>query len=266
MNEAGLSAGCLYLPGYAGYQRVDAGSGDRVLSSFDLTAWMLQSFASVDEVRKALPSITVWGAEIAELGGIVPLHYAVYDASGKGLVIEYVEGELHVYDNPLGVLTNSPTFPWHMTNLRNYVTLSSVGATDSSLRGMKVHRLGQGTGLVGLPGDLTPPSRFVRAAVMASWGSGAADADRAVILALHVLNSLDIPDGVAGTEKDGTTVYDFTRWSTVRDLSNLRFFYRTYQNPSLRMVDLKWLAEGSKRKVFPIAADDVALWTDVTER
>lgn len=267
MNEAGLSVGCLYLPGYAGYQTADERSaGQRVLSSFELPGWMLQNFASVDEVKKALPGVTVWGGEIAELGGVVPIHYAVYDASGKGLVVEYVGGELHVYDNPLGVLTNAPTFPWHMTNLRNYVTLSQAGATDMSLRGTKIHRFGQGTGLAGLPGDSTPPGRFVRAAVMASWGKGAADADGAVVLALHILNALDIPDGVSGTEKEGKMVYDLTRWSTVRDLTNRRFFYRTYANPSLRMVDLGRLVESKERKAFSLAADGVGLWDDVTDR
>lgn len=263
MNEAGLSVAALYFPGYAGFQTVKTEEKDQVLSSFDLSAWMLQNFSSVEEVRKALASVTVWGFEIAELGGVVPVHYVIYDSSGKAIVVEYVAGELHIYDNPVGVLTNSPEFPWHMTNLRNYVTLSPVGATDMSLRGLKLHRMGQGTGLTGIPGDPTPPSRFVKAALLSSWAKGAVDSDAAVVLAFHILNSLDIPYGVAGSASDGKTVYDSTLWGTVRDPLNLRFFYRTYRNQSIRMVDLKKLSKTSDRKVFSIQDDNVAPWTEV---
>ena len=81
------------------------------------------------------------------------------------MVIEYVNGAAHVYDNPIGVFTNSPAFDWHITNLRNYVNLSPINVAPVKLSGKTLKGLGQGSGLLGLPGDYTPPSRFVRAAV-----------------------------------------------------------------------------------------------------
>lgn len=266
MNEAGLAVAGLYMPGYAEYQKPGSGPNDKTISSIDLSKWILQSFSSVEEIRKTLPGITVYGAEVSAMGEVMPAHYVVCDAAGKGLVIEYTEGKLYMYDNPLGVLTNAPNFPWHMTNLKNYVTLSPVGAISMSLKDVEFQRTSQGSGLFGIPGDYTSPSRFVRAAIMSSWGKGATDADSAVILALHILNALDIPDGIAGSDKDGKTYFDYTRWSTIRDLAKARYFYRTYDNPSLRMVDLKQLAKGSKRKVFDIASDSTSPWTDMTNR
>ena len=85
------------------------------------------------------------------------------DATGKSIVIEYVGGQLHVHDNPLGVLTNSPSFDWHMTNLRNYIKFSLTNVPPLQLGGVKLARFGQGSGMLGMPGDFTPPSRFVRA-------------------------------------------------------------------------------------------------------
>lgn len=81
---------------------------------------------------------------------------------GNSLVIEHVEGELKVYDNLIGVMTNSPTFDWHLTNLRNYVSLSPNNPRPVTVEGVKGTGFGQGGGMLGLPGDYSPPSRFVR--------------------------------------------------------------------------------------------------------
>ena len=85
------------------------------------------------------------------------------DASGKSIVIEYVGGKLNVFDDPLGVVTNSPSFDWHMANLRNYVNFSMTNVPPVKLGSVKLEPFGQGSGMLGLPGDFTPPSRFVRA-------------------------------------------------------------------------------------------------------
>src|SRR5208282_2216741 len=90
-------------------------------------------------------------------------HYVVYDASGKSIVVEYTGGKLHVYDDPLGVITNSPAFDWQMTNLSNYVNFSMTNVPPVKLGPVTLEPFGQGSGMLGLPGDFTPPSRFVRA-------------------------------------------------------------------------------------------------------
>ena len=89
--------------------------------------------------------------------GVLPVHYCVHDPQGNSLVIEYVQGKLHVYDNPLGVMTNSPTFDWMTTYLSNFVNLSATNVPQLDLKGFTIHQFGQGSGMVGLPGDFSRP-------------------------------------------------------------------------------------------------------------
>ncbi len=91
------------------------------------------------------------------------MHMMVTDRSGKVIVIEYLEGKLKITDNPVRVLTNAPSFDWHLTNLRNYVNLSEKPYTSKRIGELTIEPLGGGSGLLGMPGDITPPSRFIRA-------------------------------------------------------------------------------------------------------
>jgi len=165
----------------------------------------------------------------------------VHDASGKSIVIEYVNGKLNIHDNPLGVMTNSPTFDWHMTNLRNYVNFSLVNVPPVQLGSVTLTGFGQGTGMLGLPGDFTPPSRFVRAVAFSQSVLPSATGNDAVLQAFHILNNFDIPKGAARErEKDehGNIQADHTIWTSANDLKTKRFYFRTYENSQIRMVDL----------------------------
>ena len=166
MNEAGLSVGALYIPGFVKYQPFPSKPGVTAISNLELANWLLSSFATVDEVRAALPKVVVYDLTIPPAGP-QPLHWAVADARGGAIVVEYVGGELRVHDNPIGTLTNSPDFDWHLTNLRQYVNLRNVNADPLRLGSVEIAPLGQGSGLLGIPGDYTPPSRFVRATALA---------------------------------------------------------------------------------------------------
>ena len=126
-----------------------------------------------------------------------PCHYIVNDASGQCVVLEYVNGELKIHDNPLGVITNSPTFDWHVTNLRNYVNLTVNNVPPVEISGIKLPGFGQGSGMLGLPGDFTPPSRFIRAVAFSQSALPVATADEGVLQAFHILNQFDIPKGAA---------------------------------------------------------------------
>ena len=106
------------------------------------------------------------------------------------------------YDNPLGVLTNSPSFDWHMTNLRNYIALKSARCAAGEVRRQDVAGFGMGSGMLGLPGDFTPPSRFVRAAVFSATAIPAADATAGVFSGFHILNNFDIPYGSRAHQRE----------------------------------------------------------------
>ena len=152
---------------------------------------------------------------------ILPLHHIAYDAKGSCIVIEYVEGQLNIHENPLGVITNKPTFDWHLQNLSNYVNLNPVNIKSSKLGDFEIKATGNETGLLGLPGDNTSPSRFVRAAFYSHGEVKPANAESAVTLAWHILNALDIPKGLVVNEELGMVVSrDIAYWSVLRDLTN----------------------------------------------
>jgi choloylglycine hydrolase len=240
LNEKGLGFGALYLPAETEYQTVKAGEESRALSNISFGAWVLGSFASVDEVRDAVSKVIVWGEPVPQLGSFAPLHFAIHDATGKSLVIEYVGGEMHVFDNVVGVLTNSPTYDWHIRNLANYVNLTAVNPPPVKFGKATYAGTGQGSGLHGLPGDPTPPSRFVMAAATSYLADKPKDASGALVLAMHLIDRVDIPKGLVREYADGgKPAGDYTQWTVFRDHANLIYFWRSYDDPGLKAVDLK---------------------------
>jgi choloylglycine hydrolase len=176
-----------------------------------------------------------------DMGIVPPCHYIVTDALRQCAVLEYVGGQFMVHANPLGVMSNSPTFDWHLTNLRNYVNLSVTNVPPIDVAGIKLAGFGQGSGMLGLPGDFTPPSRFIRAVAFSRSAVPVATAQEGVLQAFHLLNQFDIPKGAARGAENGKTVADYTLWTSASDLMNLRYYFRTFQNSRIRMVDLKKL-------------------------
>lgn len=242
LNEAGLSAHALYIPGFFQYQPYPA-NGQNALANTDVVNWILSRFDNVDQVRTALADMTVYALDIPKIG-VQPLHWAVKDARGGSIVIEYVAGKLMVHDNPIGVLTNAPNFDWHMTNLRTHINLTNLNVDTLKLGAITVTPLGQGSGLLGLPGDYTPPSRFLRATALAYSAQPGNTALEGVNTAFHILNAVDIPIGVVA-EKTGQTeegkpvlAFEKTQWVTVYDLQNRTAYFRTYGNLNIRKVEL----------------------------
>jgi choloylglycine hydrolase len=241
VNEKGLSAGLFYFPASAGYMPYTPSDAGKTMAPWELCSWMLENLASVEEVKANIGKVVVPAVVFGPWGFAPEVHFIVQDAAGKSIVIEYVGGKLNVHDNPLGVLTNSPSFDWQMTNLRNYVNFSMTNAPPIILGSVTLQPFGQGSGMLGLPGDFTPPSRFVRAAAFSQSVFKPKNADGAVLEAFHVLNQFDIPKGAAREhEKDehGNILADYTIWTSASDLRAKRFYFRTYESSQIRMVDL----------------------------
>jgi choloylglycine hydrolase len=162
-----------------------------------------------------------------------------------------------VYDDTVGVLTNSPAYPWHIENLRNYVNLTAVNAPPVKLGKVTYAGMGQGSGLHGVPGDTTPPSRFVMAAATAFLADRPADSAGALIVAEHLINRVDIPKGLVRDYADGGKPFgDYTQWTTFRDHANKVFYWKTYEDPGLKALDLKGLdfGAGQPTRTLSIAA------------
>ncbi len=241
INEKGLSVGSFYFPGYAEYSVTTPENRSISMSSSDITQWIVSQFATVDEVRAAIENGEVAISPVLTPGfppEVQPFHFVVYDPSGKSLVIEPLGGKLVLYDNPLGCMSNSPTFDWHMTNLRNYIALNPRNVPPIEVSGKIFSQLGQGSGMLGLPGDFSPPSRFVRAAVFSATAIPAENAEKGILQVFHVLNNFDIPVGVARSVENGVIHSDYTMLTVARDPQNMRFYYKTYDDQTIRMVDL----------------------------
>jgi choloylglycine hydrolase len=240
LNEKGLCAGTFYFPGFAGYAQITDKNRAQALSPGEFCNWVLTQFATVDEVKAALNDVVIaptvdkaWGTEAP------PFHYVVYDKSGKSLVIEPIDGKLVSYENVLGTFTNSPTFDWHMTNLRNFINLTPSGVPPLKIDGLVLAPFGQGSGMVGLPGDFTPPSRFVRAAIYSIVATPSDTSESAVYQCFHILNQFDIPVGAVRTKVGDIGYTDYTSITSVKDPHTLKYYYRTYSDQQIHVVDLK---------------------------
>lgn len=253
INEAGLSAGLFYFPGYGEYETYDAGLRQATVTDLQLVAWMLGGFSTVDEVKEAIDGIHVVG--------IVPqastAHWRIADASGRQVVLEITGGKPCFYENSLGVLTNSPGFEWQMTNLNNYVNLFPGSAEAQQFGDIQLTSFGAGSGFLGIPGDVTPPSRFVRAAFYQTTTPQKETATETVLQCFQIMNNFDIPVGIEFPKGEiHADIPSATQWTSATDLRNGKIYFRTMYNSAIRCIDLKQIDFG-KTKYQAVFLDDV---------
>jgi choloylglycine hydrolase len=266
LNDQGLYIGEFFFPGSAGYAGVTPENAPRAMAGYQYSMWILGSFASVAEVKAAFDRVVLAPTVVPELGMAPPVHFRIVDKTGAAVVVEPIAGKLVIYDDPFGVLTNSPTFDWHMTNLSNYAGLSAVNRAPLTLQGYTINGFGQGSGFYGLPGDFTPPSRFVRAVAFEAAAVKPATASDAVQQVFHILNNFDIPVGAVRDDSTGKTLDEWTLWTSAEDLTNLQFYFRTFTDQSLRSVDLRkaLAAAGSEVKYLEMESNQTTPIANVT--
>lgn len=268
MNETGLTLGVLYFPGFAEYQQLEKGEESLTINNVDLSAYILGQFETVGGIKEALPKLRViHNADIDKaFGAPSPLHLIVTDNTGASIVIEYVDGKLSIHDNKIGVMTNSPSYDWQVLNLRNYPQLRPYGGpTPNYIGDVSLAPFGAGSGMLGLPGDVTPVSRFVRAVAFTSTTIPPKTIEAGINEVSRILNNFDIPRGLVREGKSTEDYHlNFTQWSTIGDIKNKRYFWWTEHNRRMRMVDLKELNfEGSETSRIPL--DEVRI-EDVKDR
>lgn len=240
MNEQGLAVEALYLPGETQYQTVTPGQEAHALSYLHFGDWLLGNFKTIAEVKAALPGVVVYAQKIPQAKDMIfPLHYSIFDSTGKGIIVEFIAGKMKIYDNQVGILTNSPTYDWHITNLRNYVNLMPTTPQPVIDNNITFYATGQGAGMHGLPGDTSPPSRFIKIAALLNTVITPNNAEETINLAQHIINNVDIPLGFVRSGKDiNTSSNESTWWIVFKDLTHKIFYYRTYGDLTLRAVDL----------------------------
>lgn len=252
MNTAGLSAHVLYMVGGFFVAPDFRGDGTDV-SQIELASYLLSTCANIDEVRAAVADVNIWAWD----GGnpfTPPIHVLVHDSKGSA-AIEFQPGGVVVVDNPTSVGTNSPYLEWHLLNLNNYTGFSAENKhgqmVGPRVGGMHTKALGVGSGLHGIPGDYSGVSRFVRAIALTTLADTPRDGREAEMLALHVLNTFDVPSGVVKEPGPAhSMVSEITYVCTIANLTDLRFAYRALDDPTVYVVDLNEIDFGGSVSRF----------------
>jgi choloylglycine hydrolase len=270
MNEKGLAAGSYYHEGFAEYAEYDPSLAEKSLAPTNVVNYILSNFASIEEVRRGMQKVRVVPVKDPDIGGVAPVHFFVADPSGNSLVIEYRDGTPKIYDNPVGVITNNPTFDWHLENLRNYGYLNAESYETKTWGDMEITPMAPGSGLLGLPGDFTSPSRFVRVLVLREISNPTSGGLKTVEQFFRVMDSFNAPSKLGEGQKKpnskGKPLPSVTQWTVAHDTTDLTTYYHTAWNRQIRKIDLSKI-DFSKSEVRKIPLDEEQTQNikDVTE-
>lgn len=234
LNEVGLSAGLFYFPHYGKYPEYDPQQNNQTLSDLQFVSWILSRFSTIDEVIEATKQIRI--TSLDKQGSTV--HWRIGEASGRQVVLEFINGIPHFYENKIGVLTNAPDFPWHITNLNNYVNLFPGNAPTQKIGDITIFPFGAGSGFLGIPGDVTPPSRFVRIAFYKATAPQLKTSEETIFQSFHILNNFDIPIGVEHPIGKAPNIPSATQWTSAIDLTQKKLYYKTSYNNNIRCINL----------------------------
>lgn len=231
-NEAGFAAAALYFPGFAYFAEPSAApDGNRIsIAAVEMVNFLLGTCASVAHAAEVLAQVDIVGVPDPVTESVAPLHWIAADKYGECMVIEQTESGMHLFKNSVGVLANSPGFEWHMTNLRNFAGVTPDQTDDSRWGDVLLAPFGQGAGTMGLPGDYTPPSRFVRTAFVKNHVRVPADRKEAVVTCFHVMESVTLPKGVVRT-RDGKD--DYTQYTAFMNTATGEYYAKTYDNSQI---------------------------------
>jgi penicillin V acylase-like amidase (Ntn superfamily) len=249
MNDQGLSMKVNWFSATTAIP-VDK-DASKLLAITDFGSWVLGSFKSVAELKAAIASnqTAFWVPVAKEFSSNpFPMHYGIVDKSGANVVVEISNGKMNVYDNPVGVMTNGPDFPWHLQNLSNY-TFTNVDKNTGQLGKLKLATQDSGIALTALPSAQTSQGRFVKAAFYTTYVRKAKTPDDAMITLAHIMNNFDRPydltvDAPGGTG-DGLRGKGFTSevtlWTTMSDLNRNQYFVRSINAMNFAMIDMNKL-------------------------
>jgi choloylglycine hydrolase len=253
---------------------------DRVLSAVDFGAWSIGNFKNVRELKQAIAKkdINIWLPEIASMWNMKsPAHFGFWDRNGEGLVVEFTGGEIVAHDNPVGVMTNDPPFPWHLANLKNYARLTNVDKNSGQFGSLKVAAPDSGGALSGLPASNISADRFIKGAYYVNYARKAKTSEEAIQTLSHVINNFDRPlditidEPAAADTAGGETIAssaptsEATYFTVMNDFSNGHFYIRTINMINWLRFDMKKILTIKSTKIVPFATINKTTSLDGTD-
>ena len=251
VNEKGLGMAGLNFVGNACYGKEKEGKDN--IASFELIPWILGQCSTVKEVRELLEKINVTNLAFHESFPVSPLHWLIADEK-ETITVEAVEEGLFVYDNPVGVLTNNPPFPQQMFQLNNYMHLSPKQPKNLFSERLKLQTYSRGMGALGLPGDLSSASRFVRAAFTKLNAIATQKEEDSVGQFFHIMGTVEQSKGCCEVNEGA---YEYTIYTSCCNASKGIYYYTTYFNHQINAVDMhEEDLDGKKVVVYPVLQEE----------
>ena len=232
INEKGLAMAGLNFVGNAYYQPLMASKDN--ITPYELIPWILNSCATVKEARSLLEHINVFNMPFSEELPLAQLHWIISDKE-ESITVESVKQGVLIYDNPVGVLTNNPPFEMQLFALNNYMHVSKNPPENNFSTLLDLKAYSRGMGAIGLPGDLSSQSRFVRAAFVKMNSVSKEDELESVSQFFHILNAVDQPRGCCQLE-DGK--YEITIYTSCCNASRGIYYYTSYNNHQITAVNM----------------------------
>ncbi len=249
-NEVGLSMAGLNFPENAWYE-CSCPDKDNV-APYELIPWILGQCATVSEAERLLKRINLLNESFSAELPLTPLHWMISDKQ-RAITLESVKSGIKIYNNPVGVLTNNPTFDYHIFNLNNYMHLSN-GDPENTIFGenkeLELKRYSRGMGAMGLPGDASSMSRFIRATFVKMNSVSEDSEQESVMQFFHILKSVEMQRGCVQLDSG---LYEITVYSSCCNTDRGIYYYTTYGNNQINAVDMhKEDLDGSKLVAYPL--------------
>ena len=232
INEKGLGMAGLNFPKNADYKE-EVSDKDNV-APFEFIPWVLSQCATIAEAKELLSKINIAKIDFSDNLPASPLHWIIADKNSS-ITVESVKDGLKVYDNPVGVLTNNPTFDIHMFNLNNYMHLSIEQPNNNFSSKLNFDTYSRGMGALGLPGDLSSASRFVKATFTKMNSLSGESESESISQFFHILGSVDQQRGCVHMGEDK---YEITIYSSCCNQDKGIYYYTTYENSQITAVDM----------------------------
>ena len=251
INEKGLGIAGLNFVGNADYKEKINGKDN--ITQFEFIPWILSQCATVDEAQNLIKKMNFLNVPFNNKLPLAQLHWIISD-SEKCITVESVKEGIKIYDNPVGVLTNNPPFDKQMFSLNNYRNLSAKDTKNTFAPGLELERYSRGMGAIGLPGDLSSQSRFVRVA-FTKMNSISGEGEReSVSQFFHILNSVDQQRGCCDL---GDDKYEITLYTSCCNTNKGIYYYTTYDNHQITAVDMhKENLDGDKLVHYQLIKDE----------